>query len=654
MIRLPRFFSSGAVLQRRKPLPFWGWTDPESIVEVKVGEFAPKRTKSSLGTGKFQLHLPPVEAPGPYSLTVTNLKSGESISLENIYFGEVFLCSGQSNMEFRMESSPVQLEEAMAENTPEKSEYIRFFNVERNGIGVGQDDCIGSWQDSSNSNLASCSAVAYQFARKLYQDLNVPVGLLHSAWGGTRIEAWISRKTLRKLPLTAVNARELDYTFNAAPAWENKNLEHSNTARVNMDQYFRENCVADPGNLGYSQGFAANFLDDQSWKSIEVPGDWIRNGVGGHGACWFRKRILVPAHWAGKDLSLNLCIADKQDITYFNGEEIARSGKDFEYAGEKRKYTIPGKLVKEGENLIAVRVYSFAFGAGFYGSPQSCFISLPGEEKSRDIIPLGGAWKAKMEQEVKSPVSIANAASSNCAGNPQTYGGLFDGMIKPLAPCGIAGVLWYQGETNAGSVEQCRDYETLLTAFAEDLRDAFENEELAFFVVSLAGYHDFTEYLPVSSWAVLRESQRRASRKLDHFYIAAAHDVGEELDIHPQDKYTVGVRLALQALYHLYGRKELTPSGPDFLMAKREGEKLRLSFDFSKGLHTKDGRDIGGFYIAGTSRIYYKAEVTVEGEELLLSSPEVKDPAFVRYAWSDFPDTNLVNEAGLPVHPFEV
>lgn len=649
MILLPKIFSDGAVFQRRMPCAFWGWTNEKTFVEVRVGEFPAVRTISSPLTGSFKLYLPPVEGPGPYTLSVKNIDTGEELLLKDVLFGEVYLCSGQSNMEFAMKSSPGQLEESLAANTAEESRFIRYFNVKRNSIGTIQDDCEGSWKYSSNENLPECSAVGYHFAVSLYKELHVPIGILHSSWGGTRIETWISHSALRKNPLTSAGIKELAYTFGAPANWKGETL-----SGVDQSKYFEQNCTKDPGISENARGFAVPLLDDRTWKVMEVPGDWICWNIGGHGACWFRKKVTIPAEWAGKELELHLCVTDKHDITYFNGEEVGRTGKDFEYIGENRKYTIPAHLVKEGENVIAVRIYSFAFGCGFYGDAKCCFISLAGESDPEKGISIAGAWKAQMELTIPELTLKTASIPVNRPGNPQTYGGLYNSMIHPLRPYGISGVLWYQGETNANGIEKSKEYASLLAALVEDWRDQFEQQELPFYVVSLAGYRQKAEYAPTDSWAYLRESQRKVSKMLPEVYITAAHDLGEVKDVHPKDKRSVGERLARQALYHCYGKRDLLPSGPDFVKARKEGDSLRVTFDFAKGLHTADGEKIRGFYIAGTNGIFYAAEAKIEGEELILSSKDVKDPFCVRYAWSDFPITNLVNEEGLPVHPFEV
>ncbi|MBR2905567.1 MAG: hypothetical protein IKC08_06680, partial [Lentisphaeria bacterium] len=445
-----------------------------------------------------------------------------------------------------------------------------------------------------------------------------------------------------------------------ATAWKDPHalLKYHTCPSVSMENYFQKTCVKDEGLTEKAAEWMKKDFDDSSWQELHIPGDWIKQGAGEHGAFWYRKEVTIPESWEGKDIFLRMSTIDKQDSCYFNGVKVGASGKDFEYVGANRKYPVPGKLVKAGKAVIAIRAYSFIYGAGIYGSEKECVLEH-GTTKER--ISLAGQWKGCQETIVPVPDNIITAGSKEIVANPNAFTNLFNGMINPLIPYAIAGFIWYQGESNAGSAiapgEQLTPsvlYRKKLGAMISDWRFRWGNRDLPFIMVGLAGYENVPEYDEESTWARLRESQRKCTLDLPNVHIGSAIDCGDRDDIHPRDKRTVGNRLAYQALYHTYHRNDITPEGPVPVKTSQEGNVLRIDFDFADGMKSSNGEEIKGFYIAGADGKFFPAKADVSGKSVLLSCGEVPHPCRVRYGWSNYPVCTLVNKADLPAFPFEM
>ncbi len=661
MLKLPAIFSDGAVFQRRKNVPVWGWTDANTFLEC---EFATHKlyTASSRLSGKFIFHLPPMEADHTaHTLKVRNLTTGEEVSFSNILLGEVWLASGQSNMEFQLATSGMQMEEFLEEErSAEEICSLRMFTVKKDSMGVIQDDCIGKWEVSENSLVPHWSAVALWFGKKLQKELGVPVGLINSSWGGTIVETWTSKERFfmdqekKELILSALPQAHTE------KAWENMEsiLQYHVAESVNMEGYFLRTCTKDEGITEKAATWMDMDYNDSDWKELRVPGDWIKQGSGVHGAFWYRKEVTIPESWENKEVFLRMSTIDKQDSCYFNGVKVGSSGKDFEYAGANRKYTIPPEKVKAGKAVIAIRAYSFIYGAGIYGSAKECVLELSG---TKERISLAGMWKGCQETIVPVPNNILCAGTSSIICNPNFHTNLFNGMIHPLIPYALAGFIWYQGESNAGTCVARGQilppsilYREKLTDLIQDWRFRWGENDLPFIMVGLAGYENAPEYDEESSWARLRESQRKCASGLKNVFVASAVDRGERDDIHPRDKRTVGNRLAAQALFHTYNRSDIVPEGPKPVKISQEGAVLRIAFEYADGLKSSDGGEVKGFYVASSDGKFFPANVKIEGTSVLLTSKEVPRPGRVRYGWSNFPVCTLVNSAELPAFPFEM
>lgn len=645
-MKLATLFSAGAVLQRGKTIPVWGESAPDCVI---IGELGGNITfGATSSSGRFRLYFPPMDAGGPYTIKVTNRDTGEELEVGDIYIGEVWLASGQSNMEFPLKSTPRQHREFLDLLKIECPD-LHVLTVPRRASGVEQDDFPGGWERLNVDNAGEFSAVALWFGRHIWQELGIPVGIIDSYWGGTFIEAWTSREALQYDEETRGLLAERDRCFADESSWAQ--LNHSNLNMLSEDAVLYAYSHMDTGNSGVESGWADPGYDDSAWKRVKLPCWWIDEKLGGNGAAWIRLNVSVPESWAGRDLVLDLGGIDKHDITYFNGVEVGRTGSGFDKLCWEtlRSYRIPGNLVKSGINLIAVRCFSFAFGAGFGGKAEDYRLRLADSSEQLDI---GGVeWRFNMEYDMG--LILQDYYSKEYCGPNQhnTPTVLFEGMIKPLIPYGLRGVLWYQGETNARTVELASKYSRGMKRLIRDWRCRWGESDLPFIMVQLANYRECLGYDESSAWAVLRNEQDIAERETANLFMTTAIDIGEASDIHPQDKRSVGERLASVALREIYGCGELAAYGPRFRSVAINGSEVMVEFDHADGLYAA-GEVLRGFYVAGSDRKFHPAHAEIVGNTVRLFAPDGVKPEAVRYAWADNPDGNLYNGAGLPAFPF--
>lgn len=627
-VRLPAIIGDNMVVQRDTKFAIWGNANAGEAVTVT---FAGKTLDAvANGQGLFQVWLGPLPAGGPFELTVkgaTNL-----LTIRNVLVGEVWICSGQSNMEWPLINTDNGAAVVAQANNPE----LRLFTVAHNTAAQPQMDLQGKWAVSTPEEAAHFSAVGYFFGRELQQRLKVPIGLIDSSWGGTPAEAWTSRDALLAVPELKPILDRYESSMGAQP--ETK----AAYARA-LAQWEEKNLYLDPGNKGEGLGYADPATATADWSKMDLPQQLETAGLNIDGAVWFRKVVDVPAAWAGKDLVLNLTPIDDHDVTYFNGTKIGATGKEVPNSYMvPRKYEVPGSLVRSGRNVIAIRVFDSAGEGGF---SRGGAMSL-GPNGAADAIPLTGAWDYKVELalEPKRPDwgSRPEAVGVNNQNNPSV---LYNAMIAPLVPFVIRGVIWYQGESNAGRAYQ---YRTLFPTMIRNWRSVWARE-FPFYFVQLANWRPRKAEPDESDWAELREAQMMTLRE-PQTGMAVAIDIGGE-DLHPRNKLDVGHRLAAWALANTYGQK-VVPSGPLFDRHTIEGSNVRVRFKHAAGLKTSDGGPVKGFAIAGEDRHFVWAEARIDGDSIVVSSPKVLKPVAVRYAWADNPITNLYNGAGLPASPF--
>ncbi len=619
-------FSDDMVLQRRARFPVWGWTTPGAKVTVSMeGKSA---TAVADAQGKWMARLGPFEAGGPYTLTISG---PQSVTLSNVLVGDVWLASGQSNMEMGITLVNNAKDEVAHADYP----MIRLFTVPKVAATAPHSTVNARWLVCNPANIAAggwggFSAAAYFFARRLHKELNIPIGLIHSSWGGTAAEGWVSASALHAMPEFAHAVDDLDKTWADAkrpPAEYDKALA----------EWWSKN---DPGSAA-SPSWADPSLNDSGWKKMRLPQYWEDAGLPGYdGVVWFRRTFNLPREWEGRDLQLSLGPVDDIDTTFVNGAAVGGLGQwDL-----PRSYRVPASLVKPGANTIAVRVLDTGVGGGIYGKPEQMWIEPVG--LSAAPLSLAGEWSYRASVALSEIKTQPPRTSGNDFSVPVIR---YNGMIAPLLPFAIKGAIWYQGETNVGRGEQ---YKKLLPLLIRDWRARFESGDFPFLIVQLANYLERKDTPTESEWARLREAQLYVSETVPHSGLAVTIDIGEAKDIHPKDKQDVGERLALAALAVAYGRKNDAP-GPVYRGMKVEGGSIRLTFDHTDGgLVAKGGDRLTGFAIAGEDRRFVWADAVIKGKDVVVSSPQVMKPVAVRYGWADNPACNLYNKAGLPASPF--
>jgi len=650
---LASIFQDGAVLQRDMDIPVWGKCAGRVPVSATLdGETV--FTQSS-ADGDFILYLPPHDAGGPFELTVTDIRNNDSVTISDVLIGEVWLASGQSNMEYQLggdwrvhipekDDNPVcrQQEKQFYEMIMDADKF-RFFSVERCASGAEERSCCGTWKKMLPEYSKEVSAVAAWFGLGLQYELGVPVGVVVSAWGGTVAEAWMSYQALAAEPETAEMAKMLRSSHWKSKFWTVERNENT------IDYSLLPGVKKNPENRGVTLGYANVDFDDSSWLDMNVPGSWLEQHIAGNGVVWARKTVDIPESWANCPLVLQGGAVDKHDLSYFNGVEIGGLGKDFEveHYNTHRHYPIAPELVKAGRAVVAIRAFSFAHDGSINGNWWLV------NEQSGERIDLTGVWKAFAEADFGRVIHRKPSAEAYGPNNPNTPSILFNGMLRPLIPYAIRGAIWYQGESNAATVETSRAYRDILQAMIDDWRRQWGQPALPFIMVQLAGHCIRESFYAESNWAELRESQRLLAANDPDTYMASAIDIGEEKDIHPQNKLDVGKRLAMSALHHVYGRDNIVPSGPEPVKTEFSGNRVEITFKYAENL--KLISDERAFYLAGEDGGFHPADLLeVKEDKLILISNDIDDVVEVRYAWSNFPSAVLYNGANFPASSFRI
>ena len=593
-VRLPHVFGDHMVLQRDEPVWIFGQAAPGEAVQL---EFAQQSLRGQADdAGHFRLQL----AAMPASATSRQLRlSGpeNTIELEDVLVGDVWLCSGQSNMVWSVDGAD-GAEEARAQA---RDARIRMFTGELVSTPEPQQDLNGQWLVANADTVGSFSAVAYYFGRELLGELDIPIGLLNVSWGGSTVEAWTTVGTLETLPA----ARELLET----------NAEFSRDTGLATDL------------------FAGPEVDDADWESVQLPASYKEIGHDIDGVIWFRRHQTLPPEWRGRELRLEMDDIDDEDHTYAQGVLVGNTnGWD-----AARDYLVPAACTT-GETLtLAVRVRDGSGPGGFRGAAQAMRIGPADDPLAR--LPLAGEWRCRV------------SSTGNPLPEQHRPGYLYNGMLHPLLDCGLRGLIWYQGENNAIR-EAAVDYYELFPAFVRDLRAQFQRPELPFILVQLPNFarngDEFWRY------PVVRDAQLRAFRSLPELGMAITIDIGQADNIHPRNKLEVGRRLARWALSRTYGRRELVPTGPILRAAHFEGQEVRVEFEsWGSELQARGGAPLGGFELCGADEVFHPATARLADGVVLVRSVEVPAPIALRYAFVNDPaDANLVNAQGLPASPF--
>jgi sialate O-acetylesterase len=640
-LRLPSIFSDHMVLQRGKSVPVWGWADPGEQVAV---EFAGQiKSTTANADGKWTVKLDVLDASAESrELVVKSLTRNRSLKVADVLVGEVWAGGGQSNMEFDMKA----ITSAAAEIEASANPMLRQFHVLKNpSADAPADDVQGFWAVARPGTTEDFIAAGYYFAKSIQHELKTPVGLIKVCWGGSKVEPWISPASLASVPALASGEKNL-----------NAMSERNKTAfRKWLKQTQREDRAS---------GDMARFLSgpvstDDGWVAVKDSGPVSDPSLPQYGAFWFRKEVSLSARQTGAVQVLQFGPTAQFDQVYWNGTLIGeRSVDNFTGLISVRHYLIPPALLKEGVNQLAVRLFAPAEPPGFSWFPSVGTTKMP------------GGWMAKAEYALPPLDAAGKEAVPPLTGQHVLPGRLFNGMVHPILPYAIRGVLWYQGESNTGNPSL---YRTSFPLLIRDWRQHWEQGDFPFYFCQLANYRAKTDQPGESAWAELREAQAK-TLSVPNTGMAVLIDTGESEDIHPQSKQIAGERLARIALANTYGREGVS-SGPVYSSMKIEGNAIRLSFDHLGGglvakelpatydVMRKAGKTaplvrnspqspLEGFAICGADQQWVWAEAKIEGDTVLVSSSQVPAPIAVRYAWADNPTCNLYNQAGLPASPF--
>ncbi|HJV62189.1 MAG TPA: sialate O-acetylesterase [Albitalea sp.] len=613
-VRLSNVFGDHMVLQRDRPLLLWGQATPGQALTV---EFAGRKTSTRVGAdGRWRVQMAPLPAGGPHRLLV---KGDQTVELHDLLIGDVWLLGGQSNMELPLADTDTGAQEVGSPQNPQ----LRQLRVPtRASVRPEAEIAPAPWVVAEPGRVGEFSAIGYHFAREMQAVQGVPIGLVHTAWGGSMLETWVRRDAALQDPDLAPAVRAL-------PA---HNADYGAALRRQLQDRVTAWQPGLPLQGADASGWSAAGDIDAGWPTLQAPHEWEGQGLANlDGVVWMRKRVELTREQATGIAELHLAKVDDCDETWVNGQRVGgQCGWE-----QPRRYALPAGLLRAGANWIAVRVTDTGGGGGFHGDAAEMRL-----DTAAGAVSLAGAWRARVEQ-----IAVPATPSANDA---PTLG--HNGLIAPLHGLAVRGVLWYQGEENASRAAAYADgFKRLI----QDWRGQFGDRNLPFFFVQLAAWRPLADNRPgAGDWAELRASQA-AALALAHTGMATAIDVGNADDIHPRNKRTLGHRLAALALHEL-GLRAAPASGPRLLGSAARGGEFELRFaDTAGGLRTaRAGEPLRGFYLAGADRRWVPAEARFDGDRVVLHSPEVPAPVAARYAWVDNPsEANIIGGDGLPLPP---
>lgn len=622
---LPQLVRDSMVLQRNAKVKIWGWASANEKIKIN---FLKKKYKTVADTkGNWMIMLSPMKAGGPFTMKID---ATNHIVLNNILIGDVWLCSGQSNMVHQMELHKYTYPKEIAEaDNPDIRQFwiptLTDLQKPETDLPAGYQIAIG-WKSANPKDVLQFSAVAYFFGKALYEKYHVPIGLINASVGGTPIEAWTSEEGLKEFP-----SIENIIQKNKDTSYINKISRKAfamNASRRPIDE-------DDKGLTGEKKWFDTSYVPKE-WYRINIPGYWEDQGIKDlNGIVWYRKEIEVPASMTGIPAKLFMGRIVDADFTYINGALVGKTT----YQYPQRRYDVPAGILKAGKNLIVIRVIN-NFGKGGFVPDKPYYIFT-----GKDTVDLKGYWQYKVG-EAFIPHRY-NGGGISLQNQPTA---LYNAMIAPLTNFTVKGILWYQGESNSNNANE---YTKLLPALIKDWRNQWQQGDVPFIYIQLPNYME-VNYLPSESdWAVLREAQLKAL-SIPNTGMAVTIDLGEWNDIHPQNKKDVGIRSALVAEKVAYGEHNIVYSGPIYQSSKIEGNKIVITFsNVGSGLISNDGEELNQFAIAGADKKFFWAYAKIDGDKIIVWNKDVKNPKYVRYAWADNPrGANLYNKEGLPASPF--
>ena len=635
-LQVTSLFSDHMVLQQKSNVKFWGKGKPNN--EITILSSWGKDSKTIVNKeGDWNVSLETPSAGGPFKIEIKSVH--QKITLNDVMVGEVWLASGQSNMEMTLMGWPPNdiINNADEEIAKSSNTKIRMFNVEKQISLIPLDSVNGSWKISSPNETRNFSASAYFFAKELYKKLQVPIGIINSSWGGTPAESWTSKTTIDtfeefKSMVQSINKSSL---FKSELVWfqQFKSVGIPKTDKQWVNLKLSDSLILE---INYK---------DSDWRKIQLPGRYDNQIKGGEfdGVVWFRKNVFIDN--LDSDYTLTIGSIDDMDETYVNGHKIGGL-TGMGYWNKKREFKLPKSILNEGENTIAIRVID-AEGVGEIIGPMTL--------SSNDItIPLNGDWKYKAIAEIyNNKIYLYGIDEIDFTSriktiklSPGVPTVLYNGMINPLIPYTIKGVIWYQGESNVGRADQ---YKNLFPAMIKDWREKW-NYDFPFYYVQIAPFqYNINKDSSMDKSQELREAQRH-SLKTTNTGMVVTMDIGNFNNIHPSNKQEIGNRLARLALSYDYGFN-VVPSGPLFKGLKVNGNKLILEF-YNYGSKLMSRGDLLGFEIAGADKKYVFANAKIINNKVELYSNQIANPLYARYGWKDKAVPSLFNLEGLPASSF--
>ena len=616
-VTLPKIFGDNMVLQRNKPIPIWGWADAGEKITIRFDHQT--KTFTADKNGNWKINLDKEQAGGPFKLVIT---ANNTVTFKNVLVGEVWICSGQSNMEMPIEGwgKVNNYEQEIATANYPAIRHIKIPNTVN--TKPQRDISQGDWKVCSPATAGDFTAAGYFFARELYNQMKIPIGLINSSWGGTHVETWTSRDAFE-------HSDEFKNMIAHMPL-----LDLDSLAKVRKEAFIKkiDSLQGSLPAVKEAESWKLPGLDDSKWPQMQLPSLWEQKQlVDLDGVVWFRKAVELSADDAGKEATLELAMIDDSDVTYVNGTRIGGINS----YNTRRKYQLSAGILKAGKNVIAVRVEDYGGGGGIYGDSSAMKLTL-----ASDVVTLAGNWTFRVEESYGGGNSVG----------PNSYPTLlFNAMINPLIPYAFEGVIWYQGEANADRAYQYRKAFPLMIT---DWRKHWGSGDFPFYFVQLASYEASNgNSAKGSSWAELREAQTM-TLSLPNTGMAVTTDIGNSADIHPKNKQDVGKRLAAIALRNVY-KKDIVCSGPMYQSMKVEGTSIVINFtNTGSGLMVKNG-PLKGFEIAGLGGQFFPAVANIEGDHVLVHSEQINHPVAVRFGWmDDAGEDNLFNKEGFPASPF--
>ena len=634
---LPSVFADGMVLQQKSDAPIWGKSAPGAQVSVQ-GSWGQSATATADDKGIWRTSISTPQFGGPYTVQVI---SGDTAKINDVLIGEVWVASGQSNMEMPMEGwAGAPVENGPDDIASSGNPNVRVFMVERAVSFAPEEDFKGSWKPASPANTPKFGATCYYFAKKLNAELGVPVGVINTSWGGTPVESWIPGNDIATVPGYDAKVKLIAQSLSlveSSKAWTDKlpKVPKGDTPYADLDLK--------------DAALAAKDFDDSNWKEMSLPRLYETDEKVGtfDGVVWFRRTIEIPASMAGKDITLSLGAIDDMDRTYFDGQLVGETMDEGKYQ-VKRVYTIPAALATAGKHTLAVRVLDNMGGGGLYDTPDN--LKFFAANAPKNAVSLAGNWKFLPTASLLNGVfSLLDIPTQQFYERPvfpidlgeQTPTTLYNAMVAPMVGYKIAGAIWYQGEANVG---RAKEYAQTFPLMVQSWRKQWNQGAFPFYYVQIAPY----EYGDGASQEI-REAQR-LSLATENMGMAVTMDIGNNTNIHPANKHDVGDRLAFIALNKVYGKGDVNFSGPLYKSSEVSGNKMTLTFDYADGLKLSSPK---GFELCGADGKYYAATPKIVGDKIELTSPKVKTPVAARYLWSNCVNgEGLSNAAGLPASSF--